>query len=132
MSRLQAESAVAMQRLIDRAQSEGVLRTDVTSGDIGLLLVRLGRPYVSPFPHDLDERLAHRQLDLLLDGLRNAPHHPVASLPEPAMTLADLMALSSAGPLAREAGSGARARRSRSIGAHAGREREPMINVHHG
>lgn len=96
MSQLRAVSAAAMQRLIDRAQAEGVLRSDVTSGDIGLLLVRLGRPYAGPFPHDLDERLAHRQLDLLIDGLRHSPERPAASLPGPALTLADLMTLAPA------------------------------------
>lgn len=97
MRQVRDESAEAMQRLVDRARAEGVLRPDVTSGDIGLLLVRLGRPYVTPFPHDLDDRLAHRQLDLLIDGLRHLSSHPAVRLPGPAVTLADLVAFSSAG-----------------------------------
>lgn len=97
MSRVRDESAAAMQELVDRAQAEGGLRSDVMSGDIGLLLVRLGRPYVSPFPYDLDDQLAHRQLDLLIDGLRNESNHPVARLSGPSMALADLMTLPSAG-----------------------------------
>ena len=91
------ESAAAMQQLVDRAQAAGALRLDVTAGDIGLLLVRLSRPYVSPFPHNLDVQLAHRQLDLLIDGLRHRSAPQALKLPGPAMTLADLMMLSPGG-----------------------------------
>ena len=80
------------QQLIDQAHAAGTLRSDATFADIGLLLVRLARPLPGPIPRDLDNRLAHRHLELLLDGLRSDRAEPAAPLPEPALTLADLLA----------------------------------------
>jgi AcrR family transcriptional regulator len=80
------------QQLVDRAHTTGTLRADATFADVGLLLVRLARPLPGPIPRDLDNRLAHRHLELLLDGLRTDRAEPAAPLPEPALTLADLLA----------------------------------------
>lgn len=84
-------SAQRLEALIARAHASGALRRDVSFGDIGPLLVRLARPLPGPLPRDLDDRLAHRHLDLVLAGLRagDQTSHP---LPEPAMSLADLRA----------------------------------------
>ncbi len=80
------------QQLVDRAHAAGTLRPDVTFADIGFLLVRLARPLPGPISRDLNNRLAHRHLELLLDGLRTDRTEPAAPLPEPALTLADLLA----------------------------------------
>jgi AcrR family transcriptional regulator len=80
------------QQLVVQAHAAGTLRPDVTFADIGLLLVRLARPLPGPIPRDLDNRLAHRHLELLLDGLRADRAAPAAPLPEPALTLEDLLA----------------------------------------
>ncbi len=80
------------QQLIDRAHAAGTLRPDATFADIGMLLVRLARPLPGPIPRDLNNRLAHRHLELLLDGLRANRAEPAAPLPGPALTLADLQA----------------------------------------
>ena len=80
------------QQLVDQAHAAGTLRRDATFADIGFLLVRLARPLPGPIPRDLDNRLAHRHLELLLDGLRTDRAEPAAPLPEPALTLADLLA----------------------------------------
>ena len=80
------------QQLVDRAHAAGTLRPDATFADIGLLLVRLARPVPGPIPRDLDHRLAHRHLELLLDGLRADRAEPAAPLPEPALSLAELLA----------------------------------------
>ena len=69
------------QHLIDRAHAAGTLRADATFADIGLLLVRLARPLPGPIPRDLDNRLAHRHLELLLDGLRTDRAEPAAPCP---------------------------------------------------
>jgi len=82
-----------MQSIIDRAQADGTLRPDVAFADIGLLIVRLSRPLPGPFPRALDTSLAHRHLDLLLDGLRTSHDRSMSPLPGPAMTLADLQAM---------------------------------------
>jgi AcrR family transcriptional regulator len=85
------QASTPIQATIDRAQADETLRPDVAFADIGLLIVRLARPLPGPFPRALDDRLAHRHLDLLIDGLRAADDRP-APLPGPAMTLADLRA----------------------------------------
>jgi AcrR family transcriptional regulator len=89
---LRETSAQRLEALIARAQDAGALRPDVSFGDIGPLLVRLARPLPGPLPRDLDDHLAHRHLDLVLDGLRagGRPNHP---LPGPAITRADLRAV---------------------------------------
>jgi AcrR family transcriptional regulator len=85
-------SAALIQQMIDQAQAEGTLRTDVTFADISLLLIRLSRPLPGPFPRALRDDLAHRHLTLLLDAL-GADRDRAAPLPGPALTLADLRSL---------------------------------------
>lgn len=80
------------EQLVDRALAAGTLRPDATFADVGLLLVRLARPLPGPIPRDLDNRLAHRHLELLLDGLRTDRAEPAGPLPDPALTLAELLA----------------------------------------
>jgi AcrR family transcriptional regulator len=91
--RARDEASVPMQAMIDRAQADGTLRQDIAFGDISLLIVRLARPLPGPIPRALDDRLAHRHLDLLLAGLQAAYNPSSARLPDPAMTLADLRAI---------------------------------------
>jgi AcrR family transcriptional regulator len=85
-----ARSAESVQGLVAAAQAEGTLRPDVSSGDTGLLLIRLSRPLPGPFPRALDEALAHRHLGLLLDGLRAESAGAAGPLPGPAVTLENL------------------------------------------
>ncbi|MBV9594906.1 MAG: TetR/AcrR family transcriptional regulator [Actinobacteria bacterium] len=92
MRQVRTRGAAAVQSLVDAAHAEGSLRTEVTSGDIGMLIVRLARPLPGAFDRDLDNALAHRHLDLLIEGLVIDAHvidrdHAAAG---PALTLADL------------------------------------------
>lgn len=91
MGRARDEAAAPVQAMIDGARADGTLRPEVTFGDIGLLLIRLSRPLPGPFPRGLDDRLAHRHLDLFIDGLRGDRGTDV--LPGPAMSLEDLRGL---------------------------------------
>jgi AcrR family transcriptional regulator len=84
-------SARAVQALIDAAHADQSLPTDVTFGDIGLMLVRLARPLSGPFPPELNDRLAHRHLDLLIEGLRP---HPARRSAEEGLSRADLRMIS--------------------------------------
>ncbi len=103
MLRARDAASTPVQKMIDGAQADGSLRPDVAFADIGLLIIRLARPLPGPFPRTLDDRLAHRHLDLLLDGLRAARDRSAAPLPGPALTLADLRAISTESePAARE------------------------------
>ena len=88
-----AAAVAPVLRLIAAAQAAGRLRADVDFGDIGLLLVRLSRPLPGPFPRELDMRLAHRHLDLLVAALQAQPESNPTRLSGPAMTLAQLQTL---------------------------------------
>ncbi|MGH3400515.1 MAG: TetR/AcrR family transcriptional regulator [Streptosporangiaceae bacterium] len=79
----------AVQALVDAAHRAGALRPDVTSGDIGMLTVRLSRPLAGGFPPEVNQGLSHRHLGLVIDGLRTSARPP-AELGGPALTLADL------------------------------------------
>jgi len=77
-----------IQDLIDAAKREGSLREDVTFADIGTLVVRLSRPLPGSFPREVNDKLGHRHLDLLINGLRATPGEAVIS--GPAMTREEL------------------------------------------
>jgi AcrR family transcriptional regulator len=81
--------SAAARKLVDGAHTAGALRPDVTEGDIGTMLIRLSRPLQTPLPPELDRALAHRHLDVLLDGLR-VPRFVQRPLPGPAMSFDDL------------------------------------------
>ncbi|MCR3740054.1 transcriptional regulator, TetR family [Actinomadura glauciflava] len=84
------EGVAVMQEIVAAAQKDGDLRPDVTHGDVGMLLVRLSRPLPGPLPKETGEELAHRHLDLLIDGLRGG--RP-GELGGPALTFDDLRSL---------------------------------------
>ncbi len=70
-------SAEPIQAIIDAAQAAGSLRPDVAFADISLLLVRLSRRIPGGIPPGLDNDLAHRHLDIVLDGLRAPGARPL-------------------------------------------------------
>jgi AcrR family transcriptional regulator len=94
------ESAALVEEMVHAAQTDGTLRPDVAFGDIGLMVVRFTRPLPGRLPRDVDDRLAHRHLDLLIDGLRAVPGDASGPLRGPALTLDDLRAMSSAADVA--------------------------------
>ena len=68
---LQAEVRIALRGLIERGQTAGELRPDLTAEDLIVATSLLSRPL--PGTRDW-ERLAHRQIDLMIYGLgRTAP-----------------------------------------------------------
>lgn len=72
-----------VQEILARAQRAGLIRADAALGDIALMIIRLSRPLPGGhFPHDAE--LAHRHLDIYLDGLRTpGAGRPAAGLPGP-------------------------------------------------
>jgi hypothetical protein len=85
-------STNAVRQIIDAAHADSTLPEEVTFGDIGTLLVRLSRPLPGTVPAELDNQLAHRHLDLLIEGLRpSGSRHRVLS--GPALAHSDLRAL---------------------------------------
>jgi AcrR family transcriptional regulator len=81
--------ARALQQIVDTAHAADCLNSDVTFGDIGLMLIRLSRPLPGRIAPELNAELAHRHLDLLINGLRPASAAPSA-LGGPGLSLADL------------------------------------------
>jgi AcrR family transcriptional regulator len=76
----------ALEDIMDRARSSGLLRPDVTGGDIMIALPLLTRPLPGTACLNLD-RFVDRHLQLFLDGLR-APAR--STLPGTAATFEDL------------------------------------------
>lgn len=66
--------AQLFEAIVRAAWQSGQLRTDIGLGDIGLMVIRLARPLPGAFPREFDDAAAHRQLDIMLDGLRG--EHP--------------------------------------------------------
>jgi AcrR family transcriptional regulator len=91
MRRISDEGVGYVQQMIETAKADGALRPDVTFGDIGLMIIRLARPLPGPMPRDLNDQLAHRHLDLLINGLRADPGR--RAVDGPAMSLSDLRGL---------------------------------------
>lgn len=89
IDRARDRSARLMSTLVEAAHRAGTLRADVTTGDIGTLVVRLSRPLPGATPRDLNDRLGHRHLDLLVNGLRAVPDTG-ATIDGPALDLAGL------------------------------------------
>ncbi|MDX3229523.1 helix-turn-helix domain-containing protein [Streptomyces sp. ME19-01-6] len=74
--------------LLRRAREAGLIRPDVVFGDITVMIIRLSRPLPAGFIPD-DEALAHRHLDVYIDGLRPAGSiRADARLPGPALDAA--------------------------------------------
>jgi len=71
--------------LFDRTMNAGVLRSDLTVGDMGLMLEMVMTVRVSD--RDRTQQLRHRYLDLLLDAMHNTD---AARLPGPPPTWAEL------------------------------------------
>jgi AcrR family transcriptional regulator len=69
----QAEVRTALRALIERGQTAGELRADLTPEDLIVAASLLSRPL--PGTGDW-ERLARRQIDLMIHGLRGAPPVP--------------------------------------------------------
>ena len=60
-----------VRRLVDRAHAEGSLRPDVTAEDVPLLLTMISE--VALHSREVSPRAWTRYLQIMIDGLRNAP-----------------------------------------------------------
>jgi AcrR family transcriptional regulator len=91
LTRAREDSAAAMQRIVDLAHEEGRLAEHIGFGDIGTLLVRLSHPLPGPIDAAFDRELAHRHVDIAVDGLRPSRRRRAAQ----PVTRGDLRARSS-------------------------------------
>lgn len=84
-----ADPVETVDRLLARARAVGAVRPDVVFGDIVLMIIRLSRPLPGGGRIPDDEALAHRQLDLYVDGLRpTGSPRPTTALGGPAVDAA--------------------------------------------
>ena len=84
-------TAAAQDELIARAREQGSLRAGVTFADIGLALARFSRPLGHGFDPAVEAAVAHRHLDVFVDGLHDAGGGPPLAGPE--LSLANLRAM---------------------------------------
>jgi hypothetical protein len=78
--------AALFEAIVQAAWRSKQLRSDVGLGDLGLMVIRLARPLPGVFPGEFDHAAAHRQLDIMLDGLRGEHGSGAA----PSLSLDDL------------------------------------------
>ncbi len=64
-----ARAGSLLNTIVDRAQREGLLRPDVTANDVGFAIIRAGRPLALGLPPADERALAHRHVDICVDGL---------------------------------------------------------------
>ena len=74
--------------LANAAHEEGSLRSDVTAGDISLLIIRFTPPLPGTIHPEDNYHLSHRHLELMLDGLLRFLSHE--ALPGPSMSFDEL------------------------------------------
>ena len=86
------DGVAVFQGLVTTAQRDGDLRPDITHADVGMLLVRMSRPLPGPMSRALAGEVAHRHLDLFIDGLRASAARP-QDLGGPALTFGDLRSM---------------------------------------
>jgi len=69
---LRARAEAMIHTLIERGQHEGRLRCDVTAADIVFATVRFSRPLAVGLSTADERALAHRHIDIYVDGLSRA------------------------------------------------------------
>ncbi|WP_439679561.1 TetR/AcrR family transcriptional regulator [Embleya sp. MST-111070] len=67
-----------VESLMTRARAEGLLRTDIGSGDLLVAITQLTRPLPGMGGCVANDAFAHRHLDVLLDGLRAPDPTPLS------------------------------------------------------
>ncbi len=70
---LQARAATMMTAIVKGAVESGRLRKDLTERDIVFAMIRFARPLAVGLPAGEERVLAHRHLDIYLDGLCATP-----------------------------------------------------------
>jgi len=70
-------TAAAQRRLLRAAEQQGSLRAGVEFADVGLVLARFSRPIGGGFDPALEQGVAHRHLEIFIDGLREHGQPPL-------------------------------------------------------
>jgi AcrR family transcriptional regulator len=90
--RIRDEGVRIGEQMVEAAHRAGTLRPEVTFADIGLLTVRLSRPLPGPVTPEVNARLSHRHLDLVLNGLHSGERDE-AAIEGPALSMGELRSM---------------------------------------
>ena len=71
---LLARAGTLMEAIVGRALQSGHLRSDLSERDIVFAMIRFSRPLAVGLPLDEERAIAHRHLDLYIDGLCAGQH----------------------------------------------------------
>lgn len=71
-----ARAEALLDAIFERAQRDARLRSDATVKDVGFAIIRACRPLAVGLPSDIERALAHRHIDIYLDGLLADPAPP--------------------------------------------------------
>jgi AcrR family transcriptional regulator len=64
-----ADVEALLRAMVERATSDGTVRVDASANDIALATIRFCRPLSIGLPPAEERHIAHRQIDIYLDGL---------------------------------------------------------------
>lgn len=74
---LRARAEALIHTMVDRGRREGHLRSDATAADIVFATIRFSRTLAVGLSPAAESAIAHRQIDIYVDGLRRAAGQPV-------------------------------------------------------
>lgn len=77
-SDLRPRALLLMRTLIERGHHDGSLRKDASVDDIVFATVRFGRPLAMGLSAAKEKAIAHRQIDIYLEGLRASGNSPAS------------------------------------------------------
>ncbi|MEU8822961.1 helix-turn-helix domain-containing protein [Streptomyces sp. NPDC048636] len=86
LDEVRGDAVDPVDEMLVRAQAAGHIRPDVVFGDLTMMIMRLSRPLPGGGQFADDEALAHRHLDVYVDGLRpSGSPRPTTMLSGPAV-----------------------------------------------
>lgn len=71
-SQRRVRSATILTRILESGREDGSIRSGVRLADIGFAIIRFSRPVAMGVDETVDRGLAHRHLDIYVDGLRDS------------------------------------------------------------
>lgn len=78
-----ARSAMLLGAILERGKGDGLIRDEVGIPDLVFAVIRFSRPVSMGLSPDYERAIAHRHLDIYIDGLGSADHvwTPLTELP---------------------------------------------------
>ncbi len=77
-----ARAGALLNTIVDNAHHAGLMRPDTTAKDVAFAIIRACRPLAVGLPPTEERALAHRHVDICLDGLSVRTPTPSSDLPD--------------------------------------------------